>query len=132
MADELTHAGEELTVKQGLEQNYDNGLYDDATDALDKDTIDPSTLTEPSGGSYARQSATPTAAKNGNWGVSYDVTFNVSDSSMDVDALFATVNFNSTEGGSESDWIIFGANLTQTRDLSQIDELDVNVDVVVQ
>jgi len=134
MADIITHAGEEYLVKNGLEgASIDTGLYNDTTDALDKNSIDPENdvTTEPSGAGYARQGSTPTASKDGNWKISYSITFDTEASDSDVDSIFATIDFDSVEGGSVSDWIVYAADLSQTRDLTHVDQLDVNIDVIV-
>ena len=134
MADVLTHAGEEYLIKNGFDgATIDTGLYEDDTDALDKDSIDPAAdlTTEPGGSNYARQTENPAADKDDNWLISYSVSFDTDDSTQDVDAIFSTINFDSVEGGSEDDWIVYAAFLSQTRDLSQIDQLDVNIEVIV-
>ena len=133
MADVLTHAGEEYLIKNGFDgASIDTGLYEDSVDTLDKDSIGTASVTtEPSGSNYAQQSETPSADKDDNWRIAYSVTFNTDDSNDDVDAIFSTINFDSTEGGSTDDWIVYAAFLSQTRDLSQIDQLDVNIEVIV-
>lgn len=134
MADIITHAGEEYLIKNGFDgSNIDTGLYNDATDSLNKDSISPSTdvSTEPTGSGYARQETTPSSSKDGNWKISYSVTFDTAASDEDVDSVFSTINFDSVEGGSTDDWIVYAAGLSQTRDLTHVDQLDVNIDVIV-
>ena len=134
MADIITHAGEEYLIKNGFDgATIDTGLYNDTTDSLNKDSIDPDTdvTSEPTGTGYDRQTETPSSSKDGNWKISYSVTFDTEDSNEDVDAIFSTINFDSTEGGSLSDWIVYAADLSQTRDLTHVDQLDVNIDVIV-
>lgn len=108
------------------------GLYNDGTDAI-TDTDDLAAITtEPSGSNYARQSDTVTVADiSGDWGFQNDnqITFNTSDSSQTVDGAFMVVNFDSDEagdGGTATDHLVATAQLSQSRDLSQVDELNIS------
>ena len=124
-----TQHGEEQTVKSGLQLTYDYGLYNDSVDLLARGDTDPDTdiTTEPTGAEYARQQvvigSTNTAEYDGNWGYRVEVSFDTSDSTEDVDGVFAV----------ESALIHHSAGpFSQVRDLSQIDILDVTITVVVQ
>lgn len=135
MAFQLVDAGEEYLMKNGFGgASIDTGLYNDSTDAIAETDADPSTAitTEPSGANYARQSSTPSASDEaGDWGISYSVSFTTDDSSSTVDGVFALINFNSTDSAINGDNIVYTAGLSQSRDLSQIDQLDVTVTVTV-
>lgn len=128
----LTNIGEEWNAKNsGDGATLSVGLYNDSTDAAG-DTTDLGDLTtEPAGSAYARQSDTFTAAtNNNNWGpvTSSQLTYDTSDSSQSVDAYFITATFTSTEAGDggDTEHIIATGLLSQTRDLSQIDELNLD------
>ena len=128
----LTNIGEEWNAKNSGEgATLSVGLYNDSTDAAG-DTTDLSDLTsEPSGSAYARQSDSFTAdTQNSNWGpvTSSQLTFDVSDSSQTVDAYFITATFTSTEAGDggDTEHIIATGLLSQSRDLSQIDTLNLS------
>jgi len=89
-------------------------LYNDATDALTDTDTDPSTavMTEPGGGSYARATVNLGDAvfvvqdDGGDWEVVFpDVTFDISDSSQNVDSwLIVIPSWASDDGGATQDW----------------------------
>jgi len=112
MANELTNAGEEYVV----ENNTNMSLIQ---------------ISEPTGGSYARQSSTVTTLQIGSdFGFDNDsqLSFDVSDSSQTVDHAAFIVNFQSDTvagDGSANDNLIGYAALSQSRDLSQIDTLNI-------
>lgn len=128
----LTNIGEEYIIENNA--NGDTikvGLYDDSTDAIsDTDNVSAIT-TEPSGASYARQSSTVTTKQiSGDFGFDNDskLSFDTSNSSQTVDGAFAVFNFTSdTVGGqtSATDNLVGTAGLSQSRDLSQIDTLEI-------
>jgi hypothetical protein len=139
MTTQLHRTGEEFAVKKvfrtdelGSVTTVSVGLYDDSTDGL-SDTSGPSDIsTEPTGGSYTRQTAdldtsdfTTEENSNNNWqAVIADQTFDVSDSDANVDAYFAIVTFQSeSEGdGSQNDNLFWTGDLDQLYDLQYVDE----------
>ena len=139
MAD-LTDIGEEYISRViGCEitkvTSLDIGLYNDSTDSL-SDTSDLADLTtEPSGGSYSRQSLAldgdVTMSKSGgNWQVQQDTqkTFDTSDSSQTVDSWFYVVNFTSSEASDagDTDHILIYGSLDSSYDLSSIDTFNLD------
>jgi len=132
MANELTDIGEEYVV-----ENNTNGAtvtittFNNSTDALSESSTLSSITTEPTGASYARQSSPVTTLQiGGDFGFDNDsqLSFDVSDSSQTVDHAAFIVNFQSdTVAGdaSATDHLIGYAALSQSRDLSQIDTLNI-------
>lgn len=131
----LTDLGEEYTLKNALDgATFTVGLYHDAnnttniTDANDVADID----TEPSTGNYARQSGTFVVEDNAsnNWQAvnSGTITFDVTNTSENIDSYFVVVSFQAddTGDGSVTEHLIFTGGLSQERDLSQIDTLEIN------
>jgi hypothetical protein len=122
---------QDLVVDSG--ETFDIGLYNDSTDALSESSDISDISTEPTGSNYSRQSE---SASN----VTVDLsgsdaktdfptqTFDTSDSSQTVDSYFVVVNFNSDEAGdsSQNDHIFQTGSLSQSRNLSEIDTLDVD------
>lgn len=132
----LTDLGEEYTIKTNLDGvSLDVGLYNDGTDAI-TDTEDLADITtEPGGSAYARQTDTFTAADlSGDWGIDNDsqLSFDTSDSSQTVDSYFIVANFTAadTGDGSATDHLIITGALSQSRDLSQIDTLNISAGTV--
>lgn len=132
MANELFNLGEEFITKNSW-QNTDVtfGLYDESTDSLG-DTADVSDIsTEPSDGNYQRQTGTVESADvkkiNGNWGWELVVTFDVIDTTGDVDAAFVLTSFQAEETGDtqENEHLLAAAFLTQTRTLEDYDEIEI-------
>lgn len=135
----LVDLGEEHFVKNGLQVSFSFGLYSDGTDAV-SDTDDLPLSSEPdNANSYARQSATIGASEtqdlSGDWGFQVTVTFDTStNTETGIDGTFAVVNFTAedTGDGSAQDHLHsthgpFGT----TRDLSNVDTLDVTITVTV-
>lgn len=132
----LVDTGEEHFVKNGLIVSMDFGVYSDATDSI-SETNDLSDIgSEPTGSAYARQTTTPSASdESGDWGFSLTVTFDTSDSTATgIDGTFSVVNFTSSDAGDSS------ANdhlhsthgpFDTTRDLSNVDTLEVTITVTV-
>jgi hypothetical protein len=133
----LVDAGEEYLMKNGFDgATIDTGLYNDNTDSISETDIDPSTAisTEPTGSNYSRISNTPTAADySGDWGIEYAGSYTTDDSTQTVDGAFGVINFQSDDAsqGSANDNLVYTAGLSQSRDLSQIDTLDLTVTVTV-
>lgn len=133
MPDIVTNVGEEWVVENGLNgATVEVTLYNDSTDSItDTDNLSAIT-TEPTGGSYARQSTTVTSKQiSGDFGFDNDsgLSFDTSDSSQTVDHAAFIVNFQSDTvagDGSANDNLVAVASLSQSRDLSQIDTLDIN------
>lgn len=119
------HFDESVTKPNSL----DVGLYNDNTDGLTQSSDVGDITTEPSGGSYARQSASygtnfTNSDSSGDWQTKIDdLTFDVSDSSQTIDAYFIVVNFKSDDksDGSASDHIYWSGGLGSTEDLSNYD-----------
>ena len=132
MVNLLTNLGEEYWNKNDLEGvSIDIGLYNDSTDTITETDNLSEITTEPSGDSYDRQTDTFSTAKiSGNWGIQNDssLSFDVSDSTQTVDAFLLVINFQAEDTGDEeaNDNLVACGALTQSRDLSQIDCLDIN------
>lgn len=132
MAHILTNVGEEWTLKTALEGvSLSYGLYNDTTDNIG-DVDDESALTsEPADGNYVRQTTTGTLAKvSGDWSI-YNVDqlqFDVTGTTGTVDSWFIVVSFQADETGdaSANDHLIVTGALDASRDLSQIDQLNVD------
>ena len=131
MARILTVFGEEYTVKTNLEgATLTIGLYNDSTDTIaDGDDLAAIT-TEPSDGNYVRQSITvETVNSGGNWTArnTSSFSFDTTNTTGTVDSYFVVANFQSTEAGdgSATDHLIATGALSQSRDLSQIDTLNI-------
>lgn len=132
MVDLLTNIGEEYIVENNANgETIIVGLYNDSSDALgETDNLNDIT-TEPAGAAYARQNDTVTTEQiSGDYGFDNDnvITFDTSDSSQTVDAVFVAVNFQSdTVGGdaSPTDNLVGAGDLSQTRDLSDIDTVEI-------
>lgn len=112
------------------------GLYNDGTDALTDSSDVGDITTEPTGSAYARQTVTLDATDVTNSDVSGDwesefvqQTFDVSDSSQDVDAYFVVVNFDSDDAGdagTATDHLFFTGTLDQSYNLGQIDTFNLD------
>jgi hypothetical protein len=133
----LTNDGEEYIVRNGLSgAAISVGLFDDTTDTISDGDNDPSSVTtEPSNGNYTKQSHTivggDIARYGGDWGIQFDVTFDVTNTTGTVDAVFLIINFQPDGEGAASDRLVGTADLSQSRDLSQIDQLDVTVELTL-
>lgn len=110
--------------------SVDVGLFNDGTDSLSDGNNVSDITTEPSGGAYARQSASLASAdftntdSGGDWQTTIaDQTFDTSDSSQDVDAYFITVSFNSDDASSDQAQLFWTGELDQTYDLNSVDSL---------
>jgi hypothetical protein len=131
MTTQLHNTGEEYIMDKLDDESFDIGLFSDSSDAL-TDASDINDLTtEPTGSAYARQTQTFTSADaSGDWEIGTStVSFDVSDSSETVDAYFVVVTFDSDDagdGGTDTDHLLFTGDLSQSRDLSQIDTLNVD------
>lgn len=132
MVDLLTNIGEEWYTETNVDGvTVTVGLYEDATDTLGETSTLSDLSTEPTGTSYSTQtSAVTTTQISGDFGFDNDskLSFDTSDSSQNVDAAYVQVNFQSdTVSGdtSATDHLIAAGDLSQSRDLSQIDTLDI-------
>lgn len=133
MVDLLTDIGEEWYTENDVGSfTVTIGLYNDATDALTDSSTSSDITTEPSGSAYAPQSDTVTSTQiSGNYGIQNDslISFDTSDSSQTVDAGYIEVTFTSdTVAGDSGDTqhLVAAGDLTQSRDLSQIDTLEIS------
>lgn len=131
MANLVTNIGEELITEVDLTTiTAIVGLYNNSTDALGEGSTLSSITTEPTGSAYARQSSGVSIfSSSGTLGIQTDstLTFDVSDSSQTVDHHFLVVNFQSdTVAGdaSATDHLIGIDDLSQSRDLSQVDTVE--------
>lgn len=134
MVNLITNVGEEWfyeTNTNGATVKID--LYNDSTDSLGESSQDPGTAltTRPSGASYSQQSDTvSTRNESGSVGIDNDnkISFDTSDSSQTVDAAVIIVNFQSDTVAGQAganDNIVAAGDLSQTRDLSSVDTLDI-------
>lgn len=135
MSHVLTDLGEEYALETALEgSSITVGLYHDVNNSTEiSDTSDIADIdSEPSSGNYTRQTDTFTLVDNtsNNWQAvnASTITFDVTDSTSLVDSYFVVVNFQAddTGDGSATDHLILTGGLSQERDLSQIDTLEVN------
>jgi hypothetical protein len=108
------------------------GLFNDSTDSLSDGSDIGDITTEPSGGSYAPQSASLDGSdfsntdSGGDWQTTItDQTFDTSDSSQDVDAYYVSVSFQAddTSDGSPTEHLFWTGQLDQTYDLNSVDSL---------
>lgn len=132
MVNLLTNIGEEWYTENNVDSvSIDVGLYNDSTDTLGETSTLSSITTEPSGSNYSRQTSTVTSKQiSGDFGFDNDslLSFDTSDSSQTVDAAFIVVNFQSDTvagDGSANDHLVAAGDLSQSRDLSQIDTLEI-------
>lgn len=133
MANFLSNIGEEWYTENGLNgATVIVGLYNDSTDSLSDTSVLSDITTEPTGSNYARQSSTVTTKQiSSDFGFDNDsqYSFDTSDSSQTVDHAFLVVNFQSdTVSGDSSanDHLVGVGALSQSRDLSQVDTLNIN------
>jgi len=132
MVDLITNIGEEFIVDTNLDgESLDIGLYNDNTDSLGEGDDLAALSTEPTGANYNRQSDTFTSNQVGTeYGIENDneQTFTTDDSTQTVDAGFVVANFQSSVAGdgSATDHIIAAGDLSESRDLTDIDELVIN------
>lgn len=114
-------------------------VYNDSTDSISDTNNLADITTEPSGGSFSRQSVsldTGTGTKisisengsNNVEAVADQVSFDTSDSSQSVDGYAWIANFDATQvtGGNNGDNLILTGSLSQTYDLSSVDTLNVS------
>ena len=128
---ELHQHGEEfmqdLVVSSG--KTFSIGLYNDSTDSL-TDTSDVEDITtEPAGAAYSRQSDAASgysvSLSSGDVQIAGTTqTFDVSDSTQNVDSVFVVVPYTSDViecDGAETDHLYYTNALDQSYDLSQFD-----------
>ena len=132
MANLLTNVGEEYVIENNANgETVKVALYDQSTDSISDPDDVTSITTEPSGGAYARQSSPVTTRQIGSdFGFDNDskISFDTSDSSTTVDHAAFIVSFQSDSVAGDSsatDHLIGVAALSQSRDLSQIDTVEV-------
>lgn len=133
MVDLITNVGEEYFYENNSNgETAIVGLYNDTTDALGEGDNLAAITTEPSGASYARQTDTVTTRNaSGSFGIDNDnqISFDTSDSSQTVDAAFIAINFQSDTvagDGAASDNLVAAGDLSQSRDLSNVDTLNIS------
>lgn len=113
------------------------GLYNDGTDAIGEGDDYGDITTEPGGSAYGSHTINlpddVSFALDGSNNVQIDIddqTFDVSDSSQTVDGYYLTAEFQSTvvddTESSANEHLILTGELSQSRDCSQIDNLQVN------
>ena len=134
MVDLITNVGEEWFYETNTDgATVECALYEDATNSLGESAQDPGAAitTEPTGASYARQSSTVSTRNNaGAFGIDNDsqLTFDTSNSTQSVDAAAIIVNFQSDTVAGQAganDNIVAAGDLSQTRDLSSVDQLEI-------
>lgn len=155
MTTQLHDEGEEFIIKQVFESDNYNlpasasvGLYHDGEVSGDTtngdDLADSSGLsaitTEPSGSAYARQNVDLSSAgfsaqtdANTHWYASNDntLTFDLSnDSNGTIDAWFITTSYDRDQDSNNEDVLNVTGNLSQSYDLSNVDQLDISSDGV--
>lgn len=132
MANLLTNVGEEYVIENNANgETLKVALYNDSTDAIGESDDLAAITTEPSGAAYAQQSSAVTTRQIGSdFGFDNDskLSFDTSDSSSTVDHAAFIVDFqsDSVSGDASSQEHLIGvAALSQSRDLSQIDTVEV-------
>lgn len=137
MVDLLTDLGEEYFLETAMNGvTLTIGLYDSSTDSLGETSDIGDVTTEPdTGGDYARQTDTFNMADlSGNWGIqnANQITFNVSSNSQTVNAYMIIVSFQAddTGDGSSTTHLLAAGDLSQQRDLSQLDTLNLEANAV--
>jgi hypothetical protein len=144
MATQLHDTGEEFVLDYLFADSSTKpatltiGLYNDSTDQL-TDSSDLGDITsEPATGNYVRQSidfdgsATGfgTADNSGSWEATNEQTviFDVETTTETVDSYFVIINYQSDDEGdtAAADHLFWTGALEQSRDLSQIDTLNLN------
>lgn len=132
MTRQLHNTGEEYIIDKLNGESFTVSLYNDSTDNLG-DSDDISNIgTEPSGGSFSRQSSTFSVTDNasGNWQIDNDnqLTYDTSDSSQTVDSYFIIVNFQSddTNDSSANDHLLVTGALDQSLDLSNFSQVAID------
>jgi len=132
MVNLITNIGEEYLYENNANgETVTVGLYEDATDSLGETDNLSAITTEPTGSAYSRQSDTVTTRISaGEYGFDNDgqISFDTSDSTQTVDAVFIVVNFQSDSvagDGSATDNLVAAGDLSQSRDLSSVDTLTI-------
>lgn len=133
MAAVLTDLGEEWMIKTNLDTaSVDVGLYNDTTDGIgDSDDVS-SITTEPTDGSYSRQTGVAVSASDisTNWGIDNDntISFDVSGTTGTVDSYFFVANFQAsdTSDSTAQDHLVLTGTLSQSYDLGNVDSLDIS------
>src|SRR6056297_3168241 len=123
----LHDTGEEYYQDELSGEQFDVGLFDDSTDNL-VDSSDVSDITtEPSDGNYTRQTGITfsSADENGDWTLTNDsqVSFDVTDTTGDVDSYFIVVNFDSDDAGDSgtpADHLLATGSLSQSYALNNL------------
>lgn len=144
MGQHLTIAGEQFMQECAWRTDLitrpasiDLALYDDSTDAWADTDVDPSTLTEPDGASYSRNTLSLDGtdidlSENGsnNWEMTNgaEQSFDTSDSSNTADGYAYIASFDATDstGGLNGDNVIITGALSQSYDLSDVDTLKIS------
>jgi hypothetical protein len=136
MTTQLHDTGEEAILDDFFEESLSKpasvgiGLFNDSTDSLTDSSTYADITTEPSGGSYAQQSASfgtgdfTNSDSGGDWqAVIADQTFDTSDSSQTVDSYYVTITFTSDDKSdtSSTEHLLFTGSLDQSYDLSNVD-----------
>lgn len=113
------------------------GLYDDSTDSLSESDDLAAITTEPNDGNYARQSVSVDSTDvtlsqvSGDIDADMSVTFDTTNTTGTVDAVFVVVNFQSDIVNSETsanDHLLASTSLgSGSEDLSNLDSLSVDV-----
>jgi hypothetical protein len=128
----ITNIGEEYLIENNAQgATVKVALYNDTTDSISDSSTIGDITTEPGGASYARQSSSVTTRQIGSdFGFDNDskLSFDTSDSSNTVDTAAFIISFQSDSVAGDSsanDHLIGVADLSQSRDLSQIDIVEV-------
>lgn len=107
------------------------GLFNNTTDTLAKADDLSAITTEPSNGNYARVSVdlnttdTTTSLTDLFWRATFkELQFDVDGTTGTVDSYFVVVSFQAAGDGSDTPHLFFTGELSQSRDLSQIERLD--------
>lgn len=129
----LHDTGEEYYQDELSGEQFDVGLFDDSTDNLVDSSDVADITTEPSDGNYTRQTGITfsSADENGDWTLTNDsqVSFDVTDTTGDVDSYFIVVNFDSDDagdGGTPADHLLATGSLSQSYALNNLDTLNLS------
>ena len=129
----LHDTGEEYYQDELSGEQFDVGLFDDSTDSLVDSSDVADITTEPSDGNYTRQTGITfsSADENGDWTLTNDsqVSFDVTDTTGDVDSYFIVVNFDSDDAGdvgTPADHLLATGSLSQSYALNNLDTLNLS------
>lgn len=125
----LTKVGEEYLMKNSMVgASITVLLFNQSTDALGDLSDVGDITTEPADGNYARQTdSLEVADVSDNWAFRNvnQISFDVTNTTGNVDQWGIIISYQAAADGSITDHLVAFGDLSQTRDLSQIDTLNI-------